>query len=383
MIIDSINGVTVRNYDFSISQIYKSIYLFLVYYWLIRNKEYKPIYILLVFLVLIFIHLFNYDNVSGIARDVILASKFLVIVVSYYFFKKQLCINPTSFIKIMRLFIFSFFVLLSNLLFGYFGFGYEQYSSFEIGTRGWFYSGNEVNLLFIVLSLFLLSYLQIKRKQIYAVILSLLIIFIGIVLISKTAIIGSIIIIIGLPIINVVINRKIFSIYQIIILGIILILFSSLLINFFLYESKAILRYGNITESKELISIITHDSGRSIRKNNVMESYYDDPKINEILFGASYSRIAMDGSTEIDYIDIFVVFGLVGLILMYGFLIIILIHNIKHKLLRKNSFANYNIFGIVLILLISVTAGHVMMSGLASIILGAYLALPYSENRYI
>lgn len=310
--------------------------------------------------------------------DVLWASKYLVIVASYYFFKKQLCLNPTNFIKIKRLFIVSFFVLLINLFFGYLGFGYEQYARLGIGTRGWFYSGNEVNLLFIVLSLFLLSYLQIKRKQVYSVLLSLLILFIGILLISKTALIGSVIIIIGLPIINIVINRKMFSVHQIIILGIILTLLSSFLINFALYEVKAIVRYENIIENKELIFDTKKDS-RTIRKNLVIGSYYNNPKINEILFGASNDRI----TAEIDYIDLFVVFGLVGVIMIYGFFMLMLINSIRHKLFRKNNFATYNIFGIMLILLISVTAGHVMMSGLAGIIIGAYLALPYSENRYI
>ncbi len=385
LVVDTINGITIRNFDFSVSQIYKSIYLLLVLCWFIYMRIYKPIYILLVFLCLIFIHLFYIDNVSYVIEDVLMASRFMTIVFSYYFFRTQLLINPNYFVKVKRLFYFLFFVLLVNLFFGYLGFGYAQYTplGLNMGTRGWFKPGNEVNLVFIVISLFLLSYVQIRRKRVLTIYLSLFIIFIGITLFSRAAIIGSIIIVLGTQIINLFSNRRLKTVNQFIVLGIVLILSGSLIINYFLYKKMAINYYGDITETSVLISALIDDKGRAKQKDNVMEEFYSNPKSSKFLFGASSEIIVQAGTVEIDHVHIFAVFGISGIILIYGFYMNMIIISIKNKLVNNSRFAVYNVLGIILILSIGAIAGHVMTSGLAGIIMGTYFALPYSKNRFL
>lgn len=380
LIIDTINGVTVRNYGFSISQIYKTIYLIFVLLWLVKNRVYVPIYILIGLLILIYIHLFYSYNNSDILRDLILANKFFTSVSSYYFFQNQLIINPNNFRKIKKLFFISFFVLIINLIIGTMGFGYASYGE-AIGTKGLFYSGNETSLVFIIISLFLLSYLQIKESFVAVIITSGIIFITGAIIITKTAIIGSIMIIILLPFVNIIFNKSKFSIKQVIIVVTTMVLFSSLYINFLLYSNQAILRYNKYINGKYLIAKV-YETSRYDRRAVILKSI-DNAKINEIIFGRSYYGITELNSTEIDYMDVFNIFGIYGLFIIYGFYLIVLITTVRKILLTNNQFAVYNIFGIILILGISSMAGHVVMSGLAAILLGAYLALPFVKNENI
>lgn len=379
LFIDTINGITVRNYGFSISQIYKSIYLILIVFWLIRNRIHTPVYILLLFFLLIYLHLYNSENISYILMDIILANRFLLIVTSFYFFRTQIIRYPHKFVLIRRIFIINSIVFGVNILFGYLGFGYAQYES--IGIRGWFYAGNDTSLVFLILSLFILSYFQIKGKLVYVTLFSLLTIFIGFLIITKTAIIGSILIILGIPLINLLFNRKRESIKQIILLSVVIAMLGSTMINFLLYQNQGILRYERFTKGSFTVNKLIA-GGREDRKVIIFDSYRN-PKISDIIIGRSFSGIKNSVSAEIDYIDIFIVFGLLGVVVTYGFFILILFGTIKQKILNRSSFSLYNIFGILLILVISTITGHVMTAGLSSILLGTYLALPYAENRYI
>lgn len=376
LFVDTINGFIIRNYTFSFSPIYKIFILLLMLYILSKKKIYAPIIFLMFFLILVLLHL-----AQGIysSLELFWMLKFIMIVTSLYFFKFLISIK--KFYVIKNMFFISFFVISFNMFLGALGYGYAQYGRNDIGTRGLFYAGNEVGGLLITTSIFILSYFLLKKDFYKYFFVSLLILTLAVLLTSKVALFGSAIVIFILPIINIISTKRglILSKTSFRIVGISTIIFLFLVpyaIYYALYEMNLIARISYWMDKVDLVTLFY--SGRNLLANDVL-NFLEKQGISFYTFlGYGYEKIitVAGRSVELDAVDLFMLYGFVGLVAIYGFFLWIYFSN-RVKNSKVYIYKPYVQFGILFLLLLSVSSGHIVNSGVAGIMIGALMSLDY------
>ena len=377
--IDTLNGVLIRNMEFSVSPYYKSLILSLILIYLTRKKILYPLKWSIFFLIFFIFHYFL-GTFSSI--EFFWGLKFLAIVFSFYFFK-DLFLNKRLEIIIKLAFI-SFWLIAINILIGLSGFGFSQYAHNEIGTRGLFYAGNELGILLLITSIILLSNFLIKKDIKKFLLFSLIFMFFGAMLTSKTAVLGQVLVVFSLPIINLNNTRKGLVLtksslklmsfgFFVVFLGL------PYLIYFVLFKMNLIARLSYWMGKEDKLTLFF--SGRNLLAEDVYKYLKTHNTFFNNLIGYGYDNlmVAAGRSVEIDFVDLFMLFGLIGIIGMYGFFV---------EQLRKGSYLKsknnvikpYITFGIYLLLALSCLSGHVLNSGMAGMVIGAFLALQYYKS---
>jgi hypothetical protein len=376
LFIDTLNGLIIRNYAFSFSPIYKMLLLVLMMYVLLKKKIYTPIILLSFFTMLILLHI-----VQGIysSLELFWMLKFIMIVTSLYFFKFLISINKFHVVK--NMFFISFIVISFNMFVGALGYGYAQYGRNDIGTRGLFYAGNEVGGLLIVTSIFILSYFLLRKEFYKYLSISLIILTLAVLLTSKVALFGSALIIFILPIINLISTRKglILSRVSFRIVGISTMIFIFLVpytVYYALYEMNLIVRISFWMNKVDFITLFY--SGRNLLANDIFQFLQNQDISFNAFFGYGYEKIitVAGRSVELDAVDLFMLYGTIGVVVIYGFFLLNYFSN-RVKKSKVYIYKPYVQFGILFLLLISISSGHIINSGVAGIMIGALMSLNY------
>ena len=80
---------------------------------------------------------------------------------------------------------------------------------------------------------------------------------------------------------------------------------------------------------------------------------------------------------EIDAIDYLMTYGIVGVLIAYGFVVFVMLSSLANR----NNFSGFLIFISLLLMAISLTAGHVWNSGTAGIFIAALFAMAMSRCK--
>ena len=99
---------------------------------------------------------------------------------------------------VRRFVFFNLSVLLVNLLLGLWGFGYEQYEG-GIGSVGYFFAGNEVSAVLIVLFCFALDYVFVNYSTKTYFLVSLVMIVFSLIKATKVGMAGTLICVFVIP----------------------------------------------------------------------------------------------------------------------------------------------------------------------------------------
>ena len=289
-----------------------------------------------------------------------------------------------------RCFKVSFVVLLGNLLLGLLGYGFSSYgdSNVEgaeagddsIGIKGFFYAGNEVSGIFIILFAWALHRAWNKGVITYSFIAAIAMAS-GVLIATKAAMLASVILVFLIPIFNER-NRlfnltwlKVRIVLPVLIFGIVL---AVTLIPIF--ESTGLLgRFMWFYEKKGIIGIIL--SGRDEFILTAIELFQHYGHWSDYLFGFSKTGLGVftKNSMEIDPIDLYFWHGLAGLVffLLVSVVFLRLSYFACHL---KNSFWGPAALIINLSLIaVSFIAGHIFTSGMLAPLFGLVNGLAYLD----
>lgn len=283
---------------------------------------------------------------------------------------------------------FSFFILILNLILGALGYGFSSYGSGdlesddkdEVGVKGFFYAGNEVSGIFIILFAWMLHMAWQKSKALY-ILVSFLAMGCGLLIATKAAMIASIILIFSIPLLNER-NRllnltwlKVKTIVPIIVVGTVL---AIVLVPIF--ESTGLLgRFMWFYEKKGVIGLIL--SGRDEFIITASEVFMDYAKWTDILFGFSKTGLGLitKNAMEIDPIDMYFWHGLAGLML-FLFCCTVFLRVSYLACISSKSVWGPAVFVINLSLIaVSFIAGHIFTSGMLAPLLGLVNGLAYLD----
>ncbi|WP_052952074.1 O-antigen ligase family protein [Paraclostridium benzoelyticum] len=394
-IIDSFNGFLIKNYDISISSIYRAIMLTIFFYYANKgNKSYRNIYIYVVFIYMLIIGLINtirFDEILGIKSEIIGISKFLFIVVLIESFRN--CVrNRDEGLKLIEkiinynLILFPSFLIIPMIL----NLGSNVYAG-GLGSKGFFYSNNELSIVVSILFIFAIDklYNNFSLKN-----LSILLL-VGISLLSIGSKTGMII-----PMIISIIyliksfidkeNRQKFRNFMIIaILGslIILIFICPNLISEFINRQLYLysidggsILYAILSGRNEFLSIIYVYFVESNHKIMTLIFGYGEYVKNRIIASGLSSEYnpGVLKSIEMDFFDIVFGYGIIGVILVYGYFIEAFIKNYS---LKKERF-KYTI-AFISIMFLGFLSGHIFYSAMSGSMLAIVTCgLVFSNPNY-
>lgn len=281
---------------------------------------------------------------------------------------------------------FNFALIAVNILLGVVGVGYSQYDGPDgggIGGRGFFFAGNEVASIFVLFSG--TCWHMIRHKGfVFKLLFFGLLLILGILNASKTAVLGILIIIMLLEI-NLRIPRNITlsQLFKFLTIPVLL-AFIPFLLYVGIQSTGLINRISFFYERMDLLTFIL--SGRNQMVMGAMKFYPTEYSLWDYLFGLGYKEFLDEMGTfhgvahaiEIDFFDLLFMNGWLGLGLIMGAFGLILI---RSAMIPRESLVGHMWAINLVLLLISFMAGHVFNSGMLGIALGFLNGLPTLTNR--
>ncbi|MBE5107949.1 O-antigen ligase family protein [Bacillus thuringiensis] len=339
----------------------------------------------------------------------------IVLLFGYIIALKELKNNEYAFQKIITYFLYATLILSISIIAAMLtGTDFPSYPNSKIGSRGWFFAGNDLSSIFAIMFPIVVLYSIHKTtsfSKVYYWIPTVLAMYASIMIGTKVGY-GAIVITLSIALlflfIEYIIHRKkegkgftylVNTIVAAIILGSLLVLTphtpiaKNMSIHLQIYEYKKSVqeekdrregkvikeeehKQGELTDS-EMKSLIYSDRDKFLK---VYKQYYKDAPISQKLFGMGYAGnyTTTPKLVEMDFYDLFFAFGIVGFLmyllplLYFGIKIFIGIitnfkklFSVKHMLLAST---------LVLSLGIGFMSGHVLTAPAVSIFFTVTLA---------
>ncbi|MCP5382483.1 MAG: O-antigen ligase family protein [Kordiimonadaceae bacterium] len=392
-VVDQIYGffALVLMRDLPIALLTKAVMLVIMLVYLINKNKINQIIFLIAISILFIIPLMtDPGNLKYFMEDARLFVKLLFFPISFFFFSTVIEKGNYSDQFIYKTFRFLFYALFIAIAASIFGLGLSQYGinkdSVSIGYQGYFFAGNELAPLAVILYGYNLFYHLYNGSSLLKLSVVFMVgLFTCFLILTKVSIGGFFICTISLPIfMNLSQNLlrwkvktwKYFTnlmITGIIIVTCFLIIFWDMIMAYFSRIEAIISRSGDIFGARHDWAGLGFDIW--LNKYHIVQQ----------LFGAGTSYqylMPVDGgkkSVEIDPIDIILSNGIIGFSFIYGFWFIILFIEIKKIFETKDRFFGISIFLLIFSIGASFTSGHIMASSLV----GFYLAIiiSYSLKR--
>lgn len=379
-ILDSINGVLVRQYGKSIGTIYHVllvvILLLFTLYDLTTNKRlYRRRELFAVSLIVYISVLVNTLFFNSPDNRAELRMKFICTLINLY------CLNQLTNSGRLKaetcgkiLEASAFMVPITIIFARVVGLGNTAYISSSRGFLGFYSSSNELNFMLLVFLCIILESAFIK-KQFKYIVCALLLTFCSIMIESKISM-GCVIIIYFLYTIRVIVrilrgNRICWwaPFVPFAVIGSVIVLWDqiiSIVTSFLIRQNHLSIGLNNGNGVYGILNYFT--SGRIAHANNIFEDAYgsvsDIGKIIRFFIGSGF--YIRDDYFEMEFFDIFIWCGAIGLVIM----IILFILLLKRVIYVQNS-KFYGCLPIYMALTCIFFSGHVLMGGVA----GVYFAL--------
>lgn len=385
--IDTINGFLLHNnvsLPISVAQLYKSLLLIL----LLLKVAFRPRYLLYIFIIFCILfspsiyQVFRLGQINHLFPDIIKISRYLTIILCFYFFTNYFQNNRGE--KIVFQFVYiSYAVVVVNILVKYIGLGYPMYNYDDIGSRGFFFAGNEISVLLLILSAIIGKRLWMKNKYFLYFAIGLLTIFTALTISSKASMIGAIIILLMVPIkrpnISSINFKAVFGYSLSILIATPLIVMAAWR---FVKNSKVYERFVHFYEQHDFLTFIY--SSRNTFFYEYVEIYKEEYNFLEKFIGVgqtAYEELSEMQTVEIDIIDIFFAQGIVGAIIFLILIAFVFLQSLKFSFFSNYNYANFTFFMCVLLFVISNFSGHTFNSGMAGPFIGLTFALMYIKTK--
>lgn len=395
--VDLITSLMTRffNYPITLGMLLRGAFLIvIVSYTVFCNKN------IIKYLLSIFLFAFLYFSLKGILLSDTFFITELTYMFKYFYFPIVMVCFVSCYSKleldkkiVMKIFVFdiiiyAFFIIFPSVV----SINFSSYGDYGVGSVGLFYAANEIGAILSLLSPFIYILLYKNKFKLFFIF--------DIVVLIAMMMIGT-----KVCLLSMLLTEFVFLLYFIIkknnikhvIISLFMLVFSFVVIPFIPVSNNinASVENNIIKEevnndnlSGKIINILL--SGRQVylrETYNISKS----ASLQDKLFGIGFSNRDVIGDKriskliEIDFLDVFFHYGLLGFIIYFLPLIIYFIKLLKKLFGYKESFSFYNLlyfYTILLLLGISSVAGHVLGSPSVSIYLAlVFVLLDYGENN--
>ena len=394
-IVDQIYGyyALVMLRDLPIALLTKALMLVIMVVYMVYKNKINHITVLISFAIIFIIPLLtDPDNLIYFKDDVRLFIKLLIFPISYFFFSTVIEKGNYSDQFIYKTFRVLFYALFIAITASIFGLGLSQYginqANVSVGYQGYFFAGNELAPLAVILYSYNLFYHLYHGSSIFKLSLVFMIGFITCVLIlTKVSIGGFFVCTFLLPVfMNLPQNMlkwrlKTYRYYSnlmisgLAIIIVFIITFLDMILAYYSRLEAIISRSGDIFGARHDWAGMAYDIW--MNKYNLLQQFFGA--------GTSYQYLMkIDGgkkSVEIDPLDIILSNGLIGFSLVYGFWLLMLFILVKKIFQTKDRCFGVSIFLLIFTLGASSTSGHVMASSMVGFYLAIIIAFTLNRNQ--
>ncbi len=406
LLIDCITGwlTMYANFPLSPSQLYRSGIFILMFLWL--SCFWRAGFMLIVGMlsatfVLIAVHSFSVTSLSSIGLDFrfnfSLFTNFIYFV--FLFGYLRVIRNDANELKLLKKIIhwmlwISFVVISTNIILGIFGIGYGTLESYikedEFGSgggKGFFVAGNDLSSTFLlVVSMILMKYWSTRHLLKYHL-LSFIFMFLAVMLLTKSAILGLLILMIGIPLCM----SRVVSGFRIRARPLAPLVFGGMLgiavVSLLIFSDSAIVRRVTyLYERSDILVAVT--TGRSDFLSAAIDAWSETYGFSDWFFGRGWDGAQMAIGkflgvakiVEIDYVDVLMMNGVVGLFLAIS----VWIYYLFNAWVKKGAspVALAVLFVNMLLMGLAGSAGHVLFSSMNGMFVALLNILPMVESRH-
>lgn len=353
----------------SIGTIFKGILILFsgIYILFITKSKYKKksiiYYLLLSIFSIIHILIGNNSYVSSVTQLI----KFMFLPIIFIFLLNYNDDYKISYIEMKKILKYNVFFILTTILIAKLtNTGFNSYSdTVTTGVVGWYYSANEISgIITILFPLFLEDILKNNK---YSFILVMYVIFMMMMLGTKTPLLGVLISLIALFIHILLKDKNKKNIFKIV-------FFISYTVILFFNSSYL----SNLNSGRYISTTNAVFSSRDIYLNNTTREYINH-NLEEKLFGlGSTNNKVLEKYVEMDFYDLLYRYGIIGFIIFMIPFFKIVLKMMEYALSHLNNY-NYDKMILILItmlsLLISFFAGHILSAPAVSIYFGITIIL--------
>lgn len=353
----------------SIGTIFKGILILFsgIYILFITKSKYKKksiiYYLLLSIFSIIHILIGNNSYVSSITQLI----KFMFLPIIFIFLLNYNDDYKISYIEMKKILKYNVFFILTTILIAKLtNTGFNSYSdTVTTGVVGWYYSANEISgIITILFPLFLEDILKNNK---YSFILVMYVIFMMMMLGTKTPLLGVLISLIALFIHILLKDKNKKNIFKIV-------FFISYTVILFFNSSYL----SNLNSGRYISTTNAVFSSRDIYLNNTTREYINH-NLEEKLFGlGSTNNKVLEKYVEMDFYDLLYRYGIIGFIIFMIPFFKIVLKMMEYALSHLNNY-NYDKMILILItmlsLLIAFFAGHILSAPAVSIYFGITIIL--------
>ena len=353
----------------SIWTIFKGILILFsgIYILFITKSKYKKksiiYYLLLSIFSIIHILIGNNSYVSSVTQLI----KFMFLPIIFIFLLNYNDDYKISYIEMKKILKYNVFFILTTILIAKLtNTGFNSYSdTVTTGVVGWYYSANEISgIITILFPLFLEDILKNNK---YSFILVMYVIFMMMMLGTKTPLLGVLISLITLFIHILLKDKNKKNIFKIV-------FFISYTVILFFNSSYL----SNLNSGRYISTTNAVFSSRDIYLNNTTREYINH-NLEEKLFGlGSTNNKVLEKYVEMDFYDLLYRYGIIGFIIFMIPFFKIVLKMMEYALSQLNNY-NYDKMILILItmlsLLIAFFAGHILSAPAVSIYFGITIIL--------
>lgn len=387
--VDIINGIFLRNGLPSLSSPYKSMILFLVLVYLLKNNKYSYVFSLIIIIsTFIVIHTILLGDISLALSGLDMIVRFIAILIFFLFFSELIKKQHSDYLFTIAFISFCFLAM--NVVLGALGFGYGMYggaSENAIGTKGFIFAGNELGGAVIISGAIIMIKNLEENQYLKFFILGIIMLVLSAFMGSKVSILGTIILFFIFPILKAFKNLKNFKLpkkdfYYSNMMLLIVPFLSTIAIFYTLYETNLIMRLTYFYEKVDLVTLIF--SGRNIRALEALEIFKNYDFIG-LLFGTGrdwWQYTSENKLVELDPLDFLMNYGIFGFLFVFGSIFYFLIKTIKNR--KNNPYSIYILFILLLLLAMSFSSGHIFYSGTTGFLIAIVMSLVnYNQRKKI
>lgn len=383
---DMLNGILLNKgivLPVSIGQVY-NFFIILLFFctYLLRPNSLVVSLILIVLLILPTIYQYSKLNdlmETSFFSDIVKIFRYIMPVFPFLFFVPLLKKNNQNVRKVLfRLVLFSYIILAGNIFIKYLGFGYPMYKFGDIGSKGYFFAGNEISALLVILSSIIAFNLWRENKKGLYVLFFLFTVLVGLGISSKTGLFGVIITFLLIPLRPISFKTRLGNIF----LTALTFLITIPIILYFSWEyiktTEMFVRIVYFYDKLDLITFVL--SSRNIYLTEAFNVYMYEYSLIEKLIGVGqtkYEYLNDSKIVEIDIVDIFFAYGFLGLLLFISLIGFLLIQAKRFARGQGYPYANFVFLMLLILLAISSSAGHVFSSGMSAVFIGLLFSLMY------
>lgn len=391
--VDSLNGFLVLGVglDFGVSALYKSVLLciLLLYLCLISPKKVGLIFSAIIVLSLgeiinIFSLVTGGDKVTFFFQNIF---KVLSPLILFFFLVDRSKRDPDFYAKLLIVINVNGFIFFLNMLAGYFGLGFSTYGEgreVSVGSKGYFYAGNEISALALIFCAFYVASAYLKNNLQFLLV-AVLYLGIGFLISTKTALLSIVMLVFITPALYegrrlLLFSNGIAPVYLVLIC-IVLIEFVTIYEAF--KDTPMHSRLFYVYETYGLTGLVL--SSRDVFIEQLWTLFVSKRDLYGLFWGQGISFYAEFAkySTEIDLVDMFLWHGLVGLATIAGVFLYLTHRSWFNFWDYRYPYARIILVTNLMLLGVSNLSGHVFTSGMLAFIWPCFAILAsYNPTRF-